>query len=401
VKVPVTGKVYEEQDVVAMIQCLQSGEEITYGSWNTKFEKMLRDYVGTKYAYFVNSGSSANLLAMAALFEIFKVASKDEIITVAAGFPTTIAPIIQLGAMPVFIDIKADTYNVDLDQLKKALSPRTKGVVLAHTLGNPFDIVGVREFCTRHGLFLLEDNADALGSTYGGKKTGSFGDVSIASFYPAHHLTTGQGGAVFTNDPATAKVLLSLRNWGKDCVCQPNQDGVCWHRFDQSHGTLPIGYDHKYVFSRFGYNLQGTNLLAALGCSQMERIKEFTENRHTNYKYLYDTLSEMNLPIKFARSLESAVPSWFGFPIMLPRYLDRNSVCAQLNQKGIGTRNLFAGNILRQPCFAKKAIAYRQVSDLSITDSVMNSMFWIGCWHGLSKTQLDYSIQSLEEVLNG
>lgn len=406
-KIPVTGKVYTAQDRDAMMECLLSGEEITYGSWNQKFEKMLADFVGTRFAYFVNSGSSANLLAFAAftspqMYPHWRVRPGDEIITVAAGFPTTVAPIVQFGAVPVFVDID-ETYNIDVTQLERALSEKTKGVFIAHTLGNPFDVDSVLAFCEEHNLFLIEDNADALGSKWGDRHTGSFGQVSTTSFYPAHHMTTGQGGAVFTSDPLIAKILMSMRNWGKACVCQPNENDVCQHRFTQKHGDLPLGYDHKYVFSNFGFNLQGTNILAALGCAQMERIEEFTKTRHRNYGLLYDGLSDdATLPITLPLEKEAAIPSWFGFPILLDEGIDRTSIIKELTERGVDTRTLFAGNIIRQPCFTENDdVKYRIAAPLSMTRRVAERLFWVGCWHGLSTEQMYELLAILKEVLHG
>lgn len=403
--IPVTGKVYTDLDKGAMMECLLSGEEITYGTWNVKFEKMLREYIGTKYAYFVNSGSSANLIAFMAftspqMHPQWRVFPGDEIITVAAGFPTTVAPIVQFGAVPVFVDIELGTYNINTAMLEQALSPKTKGIMIAHTLGNPFDVYAVKTFCNKHGLFLIEDNSDALGSSFH-DQTGSFGDVSTSSFYPAHHLSTGQGGAVFTDDPVIAKILLSLRNWGKECSCQPNQDNVCGKRFTQQHGTLPLGYDHKYVFSNFGYNVQGTNLFAALGCSQMKRIDTFTSQRIANFNRLYSYLTELSNDLfELPKWYVGASPSWFGFPILLDKRIDRSKVIASLEAKGIGTRTLFAGNILRQPCFFNNNVPYRVIGHLPITDLVMNQLFWVGCYHGLTVFHMDKIGIAIKEALD-
>lgn len=396
--VPVTGKIYSDYDKQHILKMLESGEEITYGTWNRRLERRLAEYIGTKFSYYVNSGSSANLLAFAAfaspqMYPEWRISPGDEIITVAAAFPTTVAPIIQYGCIPVFVDID-ETYNIDIESMYKALSPKTKGVVVAHTLGNPFNVTAVVQFCKDHNLFLIEDNADALGSTWEGQKTGSFGTISTSSFYPAHHMSTAQGGAVFTSYPRIAKILMSLRNWGKDCVCQPNEDGVCGNRYTQQFGDLPEGYDHKYVFSNFGYNLQGTNILAALGCAQLDRIETFTRFRHQNFDSLYSGLC--SLPIGLPISYEKAKPSWFGFPIMLPDTHNRNQCASKLNAIGIGTRNLFAGNITKQPCF--KDVPYRVVGDLNVTDAVMNKMLWVGCWHGLTEYQVEYTIEGIKSL---
>lgn len=405
-RVPVTGKIYTGQDRQAMIDCILSGEEITYGSSNVKFEKLLCDYIGQKYSYFVNSGSSANLLALATftspyMYIEWRIKPGDEIITVAAGFPTTVAPIIQMGCVPVFVDIELGTYNIKTDDLEKALSKKTKGIFIAHTLGNPFNLEVIQNFCDKHGLWLIEDNSDAFGSSYGNFRTGSFGDISTSSFYPAHHLSTAQGGAVFTSYDFMAKIIQSMRGWGKSCICPPNRDNVCGKRFTQKHGDLPLGYDHKYVFNHFGYNLQGTNILASLGCSQMNRIEEFTKQRHHNFNLMYSLLEEAELPIILPRSYSKAIPSWFGFPILLHKGMNRAAIISKLQNKGIETRTLFAGNILKQPCFTDSpSTAYRQIGDLANTDRVMNDMFWVGTWHGLSEEHIIYSASNIVEVLN-
>lgn len=404
-RIPVTGKIHSMEDMEEMHKCISSGEEITYGSWNVKFEKMLAEYIGVPYAYFVNSGSSANLLAFMAftsphMHKKWRVLPGDEIITVAAGFPTTVAPIVQYGAIPVFVDIDETSYNIDVKEMYKAVSPKTKGVFIAHTLGNPFDLGSVKNFCQKHNLFLIEDNSDALGSTYNGYKTGSFGDVSTSSFYPAHHFSTGQGGAVFTKDPLIAKILKSMRGWGKDCICPPNTDNLCGQRFTQQWGNLPLGYDHKFVFSEFGYNLQGTNVLAALGCSQMERVNRFTYQRHLNFEALAMYIVNTKLPVFLPVSEPLADPSWFGFPLRLTPSHSRRMVIDSLEKKGIGTRTLFAGNILKQPCFVDNpVIQYRQIGDLHNTDNVMNNMFWVGCHHGLVYDDMMYIGNSLKEAL--
>jgi CDP-4-dehydro-6-deoxyglucose reductase, E1 len=402
--IPVTGKVYSDHDKLAMINCILSGEEITYGSWNERFEKEFAEYTGINYAYFVNSGSSANLLAFMTftsprMCPEWRVLPGDEIITVAAGFPTTIAPIVQYGAVPVFVDIEDGTYNIDTTQLEAALSEKTKGIFIAHTLGNPFNVDAVVKFCAKHGLFLIEDNADSLGSEWDGKRTGSFGTVSTCSFYPAHHISTGQGGMVCTDNPVIGKIIASLRGWGKDCICPPNIDNLCKKRFNQKWGELPEGYDHKYVFSHFGYNLQGTNVFAALGCSQLARIQEFTAQRKFNFNTLRDELSpeyEDFLPQEF----KEADPSWFGFPILLPEGWDRHIITEKIERAGVATRTLFAGNILKQPCFTENPdIKYRQIGDLPVTNEVMNQLFWVGCHHGLVENDMLYIGKTLKEVL--
>ena len=401
-RIPVSGKVYTDADKQIMIDCIQSGQEITYGKYNVQFEQMLQDYIGVSYAYFVNSGSSANLLALSAfsspyMYIDWRIKPGDEIITLAAGFPTTIAPIIQLGCVPVFVDIELGTYNIKIEDLERALSKKTKGVFIAHTLGNPFNIDEVQAFCDRHGLWLIEDNSDALGSEYGNFRTGSFGDISTCSFYPAHHIETGQGGAVFTKYDFIAKILQSMRGWGRECTCKCGQDNSCGKRFSMQHGKLPFGYDHKYVYNHFGYNMQGTNILAALGCSQLARIDEFTKQRHANFTLLENLIND--LPIEMPRSYARARPSWFGFPILVKDSFDRYVIIKKLSQEGVETRTLFAGNILKQPCIVDAPdIKYRQIGDLANTNKVMESLFWVGCWHGLNSDDITYIATSLRNA---
>lgn len=401
--IPVTGKVISKEDKQTMIDCINSGEEIAYGTYTEQFEKALAEYIGVKHAYFVNSGSSANLLAFATFTspdtpEIWRTRRGDEVITVAASFPTTIAPIIQYGCVPVFIDIKYPTYNIDVVQLENALSDRTKGVFIAHTLGNPFDIDAVKTFCNLHKLWLIEDNCDAFSSLYRGKKTGSFGQISTTSFYAAHEMTTGQGGAVFTDDPILATIIRSMRGWGKACICPPNKDNVCGARFQQQHGALPFGYDHKYVFSNFGYNLGSTNIQAALGLKQLEHMDEFTVIRHRNFKALEDALHGYP-QLGLAYATEGSVPSWFGFPILLDKGIDRYRIINYLTDYGVGTRLLFAGNILCQPCFTRSTVPYRVVGGLEDTTVIMNHGFFIGSWHGLSLGDIEYEISVVKRAL--
>lgn len=403
--VPVTGKIFSDDDKRILHSVIDSGEELTYGSYNEKFEKSVKEYVGTKYAFFVNSGSSANLLALAAftsphMYPKWRIRPGDEIITLAAGFPTTVAPIVQMGCVPVFVDIRRNDLNIDLTLIEKAITPKTRGIFVAHTLGIPFYADTVRQICDENNLFLIEDNCDGLGSTLNGRKTGTFGVVSTLSFYPAHHLTCAQGGMVLTSDDRIAKILRSIRGWGKSCSCPPNQDNVCGKRFEGQFGTLPVGFDHKYVFSEFGYNLQGTNILAALGYSQMQHIQEFTEQRIKNYSYLYCTINEMKLPITTVDTPLGTKPSWFGFPIILDKKYNVAHIMEELNKRGVQSRTLFAGNITRQPCFTdNKEIPYRIVGNLKNTDYIMNHMFWVGCWHGLNEQHMQYIAESLKEVL--
>lgn len=393
-----SGKVYEKVDKDAIQEWLDSGEEIPWGTYYNRFEKELAKYIGTKHALFVNSGSSANLIAFAAVFIDRHLKPGDEIITLAASFPTTVSPIVQYGCVPVFVDIDIPTYQINIKQMKEALSEKTKGVFIAHTLGNPFDLKAVEEFCIKHNLFLIEDNCDAFGSEYDGKKTGSFGHMSTTSFYPAHEMSTGGGGAVFTSDLQLYKTAMSLRNWGKHCVCQPNQDGMCGKRYTQSHGDLPYGYDHKYVFSNFGYNLMSTNMQAALGLAQLNRINSFTAVRIRNFFYLWQRLIKSPLKDKMVLPVNqvNSEPSWFGFPLLVQSGV-RNELSQFLNKNGVGTRNLFAGNLIRQPMFTENDVKYRVVGDLRNTERVMNDLLWVGCWHGLTLEDMETIYKTLEK----
>ncbi len=402
--VPVSGKVISAEDEAEMMSCIKN-EDITYGKYNDLFEMDFAKYIGVKHAFFVNSGSSANLLAFAAfaspnMYSKWRVKRGDEIITVALAFPTTVAPIIQYGCVPVFVDVD-DTYNIDPKKLESAYSKKTKGVFIAHTLGNPFYVDGVKEFCKKHDLFLIEDCCDSLGSEWNNQKCGSFGDVSTFSFYPAHHITTGEGGMVAASDDRIANIIRSLRGWGKSCRCSPGHDNVCGKRFIGRFGNLPEGYDHKYVFSEIGYNLQGTNILAALGWMQLKHLPEFTEIRHRNYDKLLHCKSYIDDKFTTILRYIQSNPSWFGFGIKLdPNKYDRKEAIRKLNAKGVQTRFLFAGNITKQPMFIDNKVKYRVVGDLTNTNDVMQNMFWVGCYHGLSTEQIDYEIQCLQEVLS-
>ncbi|MGB4441058.1 MAG: lipopolysaccharide biosynthesis protein RfbH [Coriobacteriia bacterium] len=395
------GRVFDEKELVNLVD---SSLEfwLTFGRYSKQFESGLAGYIGVKHALLVNSGSSANLLAFAALTSAKlgdrRIRRGDEVITVAAGFPTTIAPIVQFGAVPVFVDVTLGTYNIDVTQLEEALSPKTKAVMLAHTLGNPFDIDAVRGFCDRHGLWLVEDNCDALGGDYRGRKTGSFGDIGTSSFYPPHHMTMGEGGAVYTNDDSLAGILLSMRDWGRDCWCPSGRDNSCGKRFSQQHGTLPFGYDHKYVYSEFGYNLKVSDMQAAVGVAQLEKMPAFVEARRANYRTLSNALAPVADALVLPVPTEGADPSWFGFLMTVRENMGitRDDLVGALEEAKVQTRMLFAGNMLRQPVFnemRESGEGYRVVGELTNTDRIMNDAFWIGVYPGMTREMLEYMAQ--------
>ena len=402
-RVNYAGRVFDERELVNLADATLEFW-LTYGHWSRDFERRLADYLGVRFALLVNSGSSANLLAFMALTSPLlgerRVRRGDEVITVAAGFPTTLAPIVQSGAVPVFVDVELETANVDVSRLERALSPKTKAVMLAHTLGNPFDVRAVKEFCDRHGLWLVEDNCDALGSKFAGRFTGTWGDIGTSSFYPPHHLTTGEGGAVYTDNPLLKKIALSMRDWGRDCWCESGVDNTCGCRFTRQFGKLPLGYDHKYVYSHFGYNLKATDLQAAVGCAQLEKFPSFVEARKANYRRLREGLKDLPQLRAFS-NLPEADPSWFGF-LMTVRPeagFTRNELAQHLESKNIQTRNLFAGNILRHPCFESLAegVDYRVAESLANTDVIMNDALWIGLYPGMGEAKLDYMVAVIRE----
>ena len=350
----------------------------------------------------VNSGSSANLLAFmtltSPLLEERRIRRGDEVITVAAGFPTTVSPIIQFGAVPVFVDVDPATANVKVADLEKAVSSKTRAVMLAHTLGNPFDLDAVKDFCTRHSLWLVEDNCDALGSKFDGRLTGTWGDLGTSSFYPPHHMTTGEGGAVYTNNPLLKRIALSLRDWGRDCWCDSGVDNTCGCRFTRQFGSLPLGYDHKYVYSHFGYNLKATDMQAAIGCAQIEKFPGFVEKRKRNFARLSEGLCDVE-GLRIVEKHKKADPSWFGFLMTVTGGRSRNELAQFLESRGIQTRNLFAGNLLRHPCFEglREGVDYRVVGELKATDDIMNNSLWIGLYPGMDDQRLDYMIASVRE----
>lgn len=406
-RIPYAARVYDEREMVNLVD---SALEfwLTAGRYSARFEKEFAEYVGVSRCALVNSGSSANLIAFMALTSPLlggrAVCPGDEVITVAAGFPTTVAPIVQFGAVPVFIDVTLPQYNLDVSMLEEALSPRTKAVMAAHTLGNPFDLQSVRAFCDRHGLWLIEDNCDALGSTVtmDGRRrmTGSVGDIASSSFYPPHHMTMGEGGAVYTSDPLLARIVFSLRDWGRDCMCAPGQDNLCGHRFDRQYGELPLGYDHKYVYSHFGYNLKATDMQAAVGVAQLEKMPLFARRRRENFAMLRERLDDLQDRLMLPEPLPGSDPSWFGFLITCRRAGLRDKLVAHLEEKGIQTRMLFAGNLLRQPCFDAMRISgegYRTIGALPNTDRILNDTFWIGVYPGMTEPMIDAMAGAIRE----
>jgi len=398
--VPPSGKVIGETELQYMVDASLDGW-LTTGRFNERFEKELAEYIGVKHLITVNSGSSANLVAFNTLTSPKlgdrAITKGDEIIGVAAGFPTTVNPIVQFGAIPVFVDVDLKTHNIDADLIEAAISPKTKAIMLAHTLGNPFNLGKIKELCEKHNLWLVEDCCDALGAKYNDQHVGTFGDISTCSFYPAHHITMGEGGAVFTNNQQLMLIAESFRDWGRDCYCKPGCDNTCGKRFDQKLGDLPQGYDHKYTYSHLGFNLKITDMQAACGLAQLERLPEFIEKRNNNFEYLKKKLSGLSDFLELTDATENSTPSWFGFPVTLKESagVDRVDLMKYLDQCKIGNRLLFAGNLIRQPYFEN--VEYRVGSDLSNTDITMNQTFWIGIYPGLAEVHLDYVAEKLEE----
>ena len=408
-RIPYAGRVYDHEEMESLVD---SALEfwLTAGRYAEEFEKGLAAFLGVRHALAVNSGSAANLLVFMALTSPLlgerAVRPGDEVITVAAGFPTTVAPIIQYGAVPVFVDVKIPQYNIDTAQLEEALSAKTRAVMIAHTLGNPFDIRAVKTFCEKHGLWLVEDNCDALGSRYelrGEERyTGTFGDIGTSSFYPPHHMTMGEGGAVYTQDPLLFRILRSLRDWGRDCICSPGQDGFCGHRFDGQYGELPKGYDHKYVYSHFGYNLKVTDMQAAVGCAQLRKLPGFIEKRRRNFARLKEALGNTADRLILPEPCPNATPSWFGFLLTCCEGLERESVVRALEAHGIQTRMLFAGNLVKHPCFDRmreEGRGYRIVGQLAETDRIMKDTFWLGVYPGMTEAQIDFMADVLQAAV--
>lgn len=404
------GRVYDENELINGVDSVLEFW-LTAGRYTAELENALKEYLGVKYAALTNSGSSANLLAFMALTshlieEERRVFLGDEIITVAAAFPTTVTPIIQFGAVPVFVDIKIPYYNIDVERLEEALSERTKAVFIAHTLGNPFDLKTVKDFCDRHNLWLIEDNCDALGAEYTldgeTKKTGTIGDIGTSSFYPAHHMTMGEGGAVYTDNPVLYRAMLSFRDWGRDCHCLGGHDNMCGHRYDGQYGELPKGYDHKYVYSHFGYNLKVTDIQAAVACAQIKKLPGFVKRRQENFAYLKEALADAADKLYLPEVEKDAVASWFGFPITVKEGINRDKIVQALEGNKIQTRMLFSGNLIKHPCFdgmRASGKGYRVVGELKDTDRTLYETFWVGVYPGMTEGMLDYMTKVIKETI--
>jgi CDP-6-deoxy-D-xylo-4-hexulose-3-dehydrase len=408
-RIPYASRVYDSAEMVNLVD---SALEfwLTSGRFTDEFEAKLAKYLGVRYCALVNSGSSANLVAFMTLTSPLlgdrQIRRGDEIITVAAGFPTTVTPMIQYGAVPVFVDVTIPQYNIDVTQLEEALSEKTKAVMIAHTLGNPFDLAAVKSFCDKHNLWLVEDNCDALGSRYtidGEERfTGAIGDIGTSSFYPPHHMTMGEGGAVYTDNPLLNKIIRSFRDWGRDCVCPSGHDNLCGHRFDKQYGELPLGYDHKYVYSHFGYNLKATDMQAAIGCAQLDKFPSFVERRRHNFDRLKAALADTTDQLILPEAAENSRPSWFGFLITCKEGVDRNKIVQYVESQGVQTRMLFAGNLTKHPCFDQmraEGTGYRVVGDLHVADRIMRDTFWIGVYPGMSDEMIDYMAEKIHEAL--
>lgn len=407
-RISYASRVFDEKEMMNLADSMLEFW-LTSGRYTDQFEKQLGEYLGTPFVSLVNSGSSANLIAFmtltSPLLKDRQIKRGDEVITVACGFPTTVTPILQYGAVPVFVDVTIPQYNIDVTQLEAALSPKTKAVMIAHTLGNPFDLKAVKDFCKKHNLWLVEDNCDALGSEYtlDGKtyKTGTVGDIGTSSFYPPHHMTMGEGGAVYTRDPLLHKIIRSMRDWGRDCICPSGVDNLCKHRFDKQYGTLPLGYDHKYTYSHFGYNLKATDLQAAIGCAQLEKFPSFVEKRKENFKRLRAGLESVQDKLILPVAAENSDPSWFGFLITCKEGVDRTELVKKIEAANIQTRALFAGNLTRHPCFAqiRGTDEYRVVGDLKVTDQIMKDTFWVGVYPGMTDAMIDRMAKVIRESL--
>ena len=409
-RITYASRVFDEKEMMALTDATLDFW-LTTGRFSDQFEKSFAKWLGVRFVNIVNSGSSANLVAFMALTSPKlgdrQIKRGDEINTVACGFPTTVAPAIQYGAVPVFVDVTIPQYNIDVSKLEEALSPKTKAVMIAHTLGNPFDLKAVKEFCTKHNLWLVEDNCDALGTIYeiDGKKkfTGTWGDIGTSSFYPPHHMTMGEGGCVYTDNPMLNRIIKSFRDWGRDCICPSGCDNFCGHRFDNQFGELPAGYDHKYVYSHFGYNLKVKDMQAAVGCEQLKKFPSFIERRRHNWQRLHDALLPVQDKIILPEPCENSVPSWFGFLISVKPEsgVSRYDVTRFVEEHGVQTRLLFSGNLIKHPCFdqIRGTDAYRVVGDLTSTDYVMNNTFWVGVYPGMTDEMIDYMAKTIIESL--
>ena len=407
-KINYAGRVFDELEMQYLVDS-SLDFWLTYGDYSNRFEKDIAKYLNIRWSFIVNSGSSANLLAFYTLtsptLKERQIKRGDEVITVAAGFPTTVAPIVQYGAVPVFVDMELEHVNIDVSQLELAISPKTKAIMIAHTLGNPFNISKIKEFCDKHNLWLIEDNCDALGSKYDGKFTGTWGDIGTSSFYPPHHMTMGEGGAVYTNNPVLRKIMLSMRDWGRDCWCKSGVDNTCGTRFTKTIGNLPKGYDHKYVYSHFGFNLKPSDMQAAVGVAQLKKLPSFVVKRKENYKRLEDGLKGFEKYFSIQKAMPNSEPSWFGFLLTLNNNINfsRNEITGFLEENLIQTRNLFAGNIIKHPLFDDliKNKDYRVVGDLLNTNTIMNNSFWIGLYPGMGDGAIDYMILKIKEFIAG
>lgn len=409
-RIPYASRVYDHSEMVNLVD---SSLEfwLTSGRYTDQFEKEFANYLNVPFCSLVNSGSSANLIAFMTLTSPLlgerQVKRGDEVITVAAGFPTTVTPVIQYGAVPVFVDVTIPQYNIDVTKLEEAYSEKTKAVMIAHTLGNPFDLTAVKQFCDRYNLWLVEDNCDALGSKYeidGEEKfTGTIGDIGTSSFYPPHHMTMGEGGAVYTKNPLLHRIIRSFRDWGRDCVCPSGRDNLCGHRFDKQYGELPIGYDHKYVYSHFGYNLKATDMQAAIGCAQIVKFPSFVERRIHNFNRLKDALRDCEDQLILPEACPNSQPSWFGFLITCKEGVSRNKVVQYVEKQGVQTRMLFSGNLIKHPCFDEMRASnqgYRVVGSLENTDRIMNDTFWVGVYPGMTDEMIDYMAKTIKEAIN-
>ncbi len=410
-RISYASRVFDEKEMCALTDAALDFW-LTTGRFADSFEKEFAKWIGVKYAHLVNSGSSANLLAFMVLTASElgerQIKRGDEVITVACGFPTTVTPILQYGAVPVFVDVTVPQYNIAVRDLEKALSQKTKAVMIAHTLGNPFDLKVVKEFCDKNNLWLIEDNCDALGTKYSidgeTRYTGAWGDIAASSFYPPHHMTMGEGGCVYTDNPLLHKLILSFRDWGRDCICPSGRDNICGHRFDGQYGQLPYGYDHKYVYSHFGYNLKVTDMQAAVGCEQLKKFPEFIKRRRHNWNRLYNALKCVEDKLILPEPCRNSEPSWFGFIVSVRENsgLSRNEITKYIEEKNVQTRLLFSGNLTKHPCFdqIRGTDAYRVVGNLEVTDYIMNNSFWVGVYPGMTDEMIDYMAKVIIEAVN-